>query len=162
MPAQAPLPRLQPRAWSWLLLGTLVAGSFDLVFASAFWWLKASVALPRIGQSIAAGLLGPDSYRGGATTAALGFALHYAIMLAMVMAYAAAVPRSHRLQSSPWKFGAIYGVVLYIMMNYIVVPLSAAGPGPKDALWIGLSIAAHMAVGVMCAWFSQHALKPMG
>jgi hypothetical protein len=29
-------------------------------------------------------------------------------------------------------------------MNYVVVPLSAAGPGSKDPLWVTLSIAVHM------------------
>ena len=42
-----------------------------------------------------------------------------------------------------WLCGALYGLVLYVMMNCIVVPLSAAGPGSKDPLWIALSIVAH-------------------
>ena len=43
-------------------------------------------------------------------------------------------------------------------MNYIVVPLSAAGRGSKDPLWITLSIAVHMVlIGVPIALFTRRA-----
>ena len=43
-------------------------------------------------------------------------------------------------------------------MNYIVVPLSAAGPGSKDPLWIALSIAVHVVlIGVPIALFTRRA-----
>jgi hypothetical protein len=46
-------------------------------------------------------------------------------------------------------------------MNYVVVPLSAAGSGSKDALWITLSIAVHMfLIGVPIALFTRRALAP--
>ncbi|MGH6693540.1 MAG: hypothetical protein ACREF4_22970 [Gammaproteobacteria bacterium] len=44
-------------------------------------------------------------------------------------------------------------------MNYVVVPLSAARPGSKDPLWIGLSSAVHMVfVGIPCAVFARRAI----
>jgi hypothetical protein len=37
-------------------------------------------------------------------------------------------------------------------MNYVVVPLSAAGPGSKDPLWITLSVAVHaLLIGIPIA-----------
>ena len=43
-------------------------------------------------------------------------------------------------------------------MNYVVVPLSAAGPGSKDPLWIGLSVAVHvLLIGVPIALFARRA-----
>ena len=48
------------------------------------------------------------------------------------------------LWQRPVACGVAYGLVLYAVMNYVVVPLSAAeGGGSKDPLWIGLSIAVH-------------------
>jgi hypothetical protein len=64
------------RPWTYVLLGGLVAGALDISYAWAFWALKAGVPAMRIFQSVAKGLLGPASYRGGATTAALGLLLH--------------------------------------------------------------------------------------
>jgi hypothetical protein len=44
-------------------------------------------------------------------------------------------------------------------MNYVVVPLSAAGPSSKDPLWVALSIVVHMVlIGVPCAVFAQRAV----
>jgi hypothetical protein len=60
-----------------VVAGGLVAGAFDIVYACAFWWWKAGEPPPRIFQSVAAGLLGPASFEGGAATAALGLGLHF-------------------------------------------------------------------------------------
>lgn len=49
-------------------------------------------------------------------------------------------------------------LLLYVVMNYIIVPLSAAGPGSKDPLWIALSIAVHaLLIGVPIALFTRRA-----
>jgi len=43
-------------------------------------------------------------------------------------------------------------------MNYVVVPLSAAGPGSKDPIWVTLSIAVHaLLIGVPIALFARRA-----
>jgi len=43
-------------------------------------------------------------------------------------------------------------------MNYVVVPLSAAGPGSKDPLWVTLSIAVRaLLIGVPIALFARRA-----
>jgi len=69
----------QSRTLLVVLLGGLVAGTFDIKYACVFWKLKAGVAAERIFQSVAKGLLGPASFRGGAATGALGLFLHYFI-----------------------------------------------------------------------------------
>ena len=58
--------------------------------------------------------------------------------------------------------GAAYGLLLYVIMNYIVVPLSAAGHGgAKDPLWVGLSIVVHaVLIGIPIALFTRRALRP--
>jgi hypothetical protein len=49
------------------------------------------------------------------------------------------------LWQRPVLCGAGYGLILYGVMNYVVVPLSRAGHGgAKDPLWVGLSIVVHM------------------
>jgi len=62
------------------------------------------------------------------------------------------------LRQRPVLCGAAYGLLLYGVMNYIVVPLSAAGPGSKDPLWITLSIAAHvLLIGIPIALLARRA-----
>ena len=45
-------------------------------------------------------------------------------------------------------------------MNFVVVPLSAAPGGSKDALWVALSIAVHVLfIGIPIDGFSRLALQ---
>ena len=81
----------------------------------------------RILQSVAAGFLGKASFEGGTATAALGLALHFFIALSMAFAYFAASKQWPVLYQRQWICGIAYGLLLYLIMNFIVVPLSAAG-----------------------------------
>ena len=137
-----------------VLAGGLVAGTFDIVYACVFWALKRNVPAQRILQSVAAGLLGKASFQGGGRTAALGLALHYLIALSMSAVYYLLARRWSLLWQRPLLFGAGYGLLLYMVMNYVVVPLSAALPGSKDPLWVALSIAVHvLLIGIPIAIF---------
>ena len=127
-----------------MLAGGLIAGTLDIAFACVFWAVKANVPARRILQSVAAGLLGPASFEGGAGTAALGLALHYSIATSMAAAYFVTARRWTPLVERPLLCGTIYGLMLYGVMNLVVVPLSAAGAGAKDPLWIALGVAAHV------------------
>lgn len=143
-----------------VLAGGLVAGTLDIAYACLFWAVKSGVPAPRVLQSVAAGLLGPASFQGGRATAALGLGLHFFIALSMSVAYYLAARRWPLLGRRPVVYGAAYGLVLYAVMNYVVVPLSAAGRGSKDPLWIVLSIVAHMVlVGIPVAVCTGRALR---
>ena len=148
--------RLQPFAY--VLFGGLIAGSLDILYAGMFWAVKAGVPAQRILQSVAAGLLGPASFQGGAATAALGLVLHYLIATTMSVTYFLAASRYPALHRRPVLSGAAYGLLLYGIMNYVVVPLSAAGRGSRDPLWVALSVVVHMlCVGVPIALAARRA-----
>lgn len=141
-----------------MLIGGISLGSLDLLFAVLF-WASADVTLARILQSIAAGVLGKASYGGGATTAWLGAGLHYFIATMMVTVYYLVARRYRCLVRRPVAFGLPYGLTLYGAMNFVVLPLSAAGmPKFDDAAWVFSSIAMHAALGVICAVFARWAL----
>lgn len=153
------VPTRRIQRWAFVLAGGLVAGTLDIIYACIFWALKSDVPAQRILQSIAAGVLGKASFEGGAATAALGLALHYFIALSMALAYFLVARRWAPLWQRPFLYGAAYGLLLYLIMNYVVVPLSAAGPGSKDPLWIVLTISVHaLLIGIPIALFVQHAM----
>ena len=148
----------QKHAFKFVLAGGLVAGTLDIAYACLFWAIKSDVPAERILQSVAAGLLGPAAFNGGATTAALGLVLHYFIAVSMSVVYYLVARRWAVLWQWPILCGAAYGLLLYAIMNYVVVPLSAAGPGSKDPLWVGLTIAVHaLLIGVPIALFTRRA-----
>jgi len=134
----------QAQAIGYVLAGGLVAGTLDIAYACVFWGLKAGTSPERIFQSVAAGILGRDSFKGGVATAALGLFLHYFIATVMSVTYFLVARHWTTLRERPIACGAAYGLVLYGVMNYVVLPLSAAGGGSGPALWIALSIIVHM------------------
>ena len=144
-----------------VLTGGLVAGTLDITYAWAFWALKAGVSAQRVFQSVARGLLGPASFEGGAATAALGLFMHYFIATAMSVTYYLVARRWPALRERPLVCGAAYGLMLYAVMNYVVVPLSAArGGGSGGALWVTLSVVVHvLLIGVPIALFTGRAYE---
>jgi len=156
--ATIPPRRTYPLAY--VLAGGLVAGTLDIVFAASFWGLKADVPGQRILQSVASGLLGPAAFEGGLQTASLGLTLHYVIALFMALAWYVVAQRWRMARELPVRAGAIYGAFLYLAMTLVVVPLSAAQPGPLDPVWIGLNLAVHMLlIGIPIALFVRLGLE---
>jgi hypothetical protein len=147
--------------WIYIVTGGVVAGTLDIAFACLFWAVKAGVPAQRIFQSVAAGLLGDASFEGGAATAALGLVLHYFIATSMSVAFYLVATRRPALVGRPVAYGIAYGLLLYVIMNYIIVPLSAVGGGgSKDPLWIALGIAVHaLLIGVPIALCASRALQ---
>jgi hypothetical protein len=144
--------------WPPVLAGGILAGALDIVYACLFWAVKADLPPTRIFQSVAAGLLGEASFRGGAATAALGLILHFFNACTMALAYYLAARRWPVLVRRPVALGIAYGLLLYVVMNYIVVPLSAARAGSRDPTWIALTVAAHaFLVGLPIALFARRA-----
>jgi uncharacterized membrane protein YagU involved in acid resistance len=147
--------------WPPVIAGGLLAGAMDMLYACLFWAAKADVAPTRIFQSVAAGLLGEASYEGGAATAALGLLLHFFIACSMAVTYYLVARRWPLLVRRPVPLGIAYGLLLYVIMNHVVVPLSAAGGGSQDPTWIALTIVVHaVLIGLPIAWFASRAVAP--
>lgn len=111
-----------------LLVGTLAVGILDGLDAVVFFGLR-GVAPVRIFQSIASGLLGRAAFSGGWMTAILGGTLHFFIAFCVVGVFLAASRRLTFLVRRPIVWGILYGVGVYLVMNRIVIPLSAAASG---------------------------------
>jgi hypothetical protein len=147
----------------YVLLGGLVAGTFDITYACTFWYLKRGLLPTRVLQSVASGVLGDASFTGGGRTAVLGLVLHYCIATSMAVTYFLFARRWSDLWQKPWVYGPLYGVLLYGIMNYIVVPLSAANPGSRNLTWVLLSIVVHaFLIGTPCALFARRAIQAAG
>lgn len=128
-----------------ILLGGLVAGLLDISYAFLLWGLR-GVPPVRILQSVAGGLLGADTYEGGTGTAVLGAALHLLIACLIAAVYVLASRRLPDLARRPALWGPLYGIGAYLVMNYVVVPLSAfprRGGTPAPVVWI-TGVLAHM------------------
>ncbi len=116
--------------WRAFLWGTLAVGVLDIADAFIFFGLRSGAEPMRILQAIAAGAIGRDSaIAGGWATATLGLALHFTIAAIIVALYMGVASRITELAKRPWMYGPVYGVMAYGVMNWVVLPLSAAGGG---------------------------------
>ena len=114
-----------------------MGGLLDALYATVLWGFILGDNPAGVWQSVAAGLLGKASYEGGNATAVLGLALHFFIAFVMALVYVRAARRLPILIQRPLLMGVAYGFVLYLVMNFVVVPLSAIGfhaPSLKGAI----------------------------
>ena len=129
-----------------ILVGGLIAGGLDMTYAFILWWLRAQVTPMQILQSVATGLLGKASYDGGAGTAILGAFLHFFNALVIAAIFVGASRIWPVLARRATLFGPLYGIGVYLVMNYVVLPLSAFPPRtkpPAPVVWI-TGVLAHM------------------
>ncbi len=108
-------------------LGGSIAGLLDAIYATVLWGFVLGNGITGVWQSVASGLLGLNAHTGGKSTAALGQLLHFFIAFVMALVYVRAGRRLPVLIAQPALMGALYGLVLFVVMNFIVVPLSALG-----------------------------------
>ena len=109
-------------------MSCLIAGTLDISDTLIFYGLR-GVSPVRILQGIAVGILGRVSFTQGMRSALLGLLLHFFIATIWATIYIFA-SRRLPLSRHPFLSGSLYGLVVYIVMNYVVVPLSKIGPRP--------------------------------
>jgi uncharacterized membrane protein YagU involved in acid resistance len=113
--------------------GGLACGVLDITQAMVAWHFEAGAKPIRILQSIAAGLLGRDAFSGGMKTAALGAVLHFLIAFTAAGVYYAASRWFAFLTQHAVIAGMLYGEMVWLFMNFVVIPLSATPRPPWNA-----------------------------
>ena len=142
--ATAAPPSERPRAARAILWGGLLAGLGDITFAFVVSGLN-GVGPVRVLQSVAGGLLGRAAREGGLATAALGGALHFFIAFVAAAGYWLASRKLDVLVRRPVVCGLLYGAAVYVVMYFVVLPLSAIYfPLSRAPSSILLNSAGHM------------------
>jgi hypothetical protein len=101
-----------------VLVGGTIAGALDLTSAfMTFGW-----GVPR---GIASGLLGAKALHGGLATWVLGVVLHFSIAFTAALVYCVSSWKLGFLTDHFFVCGLFYGIAVFLVMNLIVLPLSA-------------------------------------
>jgi hypothetical protein len=120
----SPLTTERSRAFPAILWATLIAGILDISSAFILAYPK-SVAPNQVLQGVAAGLVGRESaVKGGLATAGLGLAIHFFIAFVVATVFYMASRKLVYLTRHPIISGLLYGVVVYGVMYWIVMPLA--------------------------------------
>ncbi len=146
---------MQPRnteVLSAIILGGLIAGTIDIGAAS----LISGRSLAFIMQAIAGGLLGKASFAGGSATVILGAVLQELMGVLIAAIYVVALKSVSGLLRRWISSGLVYGVIVFFVMNYIVVPLSAWKAAPHfTPLKFAANMAAMLLFGLIVAFFAR-------
>jgi hypothetical protein len=140
-----------------IALATLVAGTLDILYAvilALYFGREPGNVL----RYVASGPF-PSATEWGTAGAVLGLVVHFTLMAIMATVFVFAARRYPDLLHSPLKWGVIYGLVTYAVMNWIVVPLRFDAPLPPKPLSIATQLFAHIVlVGLPIAWVAAKTL----
>jgi hypothetical protein len=125
-PDGTPAGTKRSRAITAIVVGGVAAGVLDISSAIGA-WLPRGVSPVRILQSVAAGVYGAEARRGGWKTALVGLGLHFLIAFTAAALFYLASRKLRFMTARPVIAGFIYGELVYLFMNFVVVPLSAIG-----------------------------------
>lgn len=146
-----------------ILLGGLIAGTLDLIAAFVSAWLRSGVTPLRVSQSIASGAIGPPAFTGGYKTAVLGVAFHFLIATTATAVFYLASRKLRFLIKWPVPMGLLYGVLVYLFMNFVVLPRSAITPARVPPTLSARAIQAliimfcvGLPIALIVRWFSKH------
>ena len=140
------------------LIATLLCGTLDILLAVILSTIygKGPAAMLR---GVASGPI-PGATEWGAAGSALGLATHFTLMAIIVVVFMTAARERPSLLDRPWVSGLIYGLITYVVMNLIVVPLRFGSPLPPPTRAIVTQLFAHIVlVGWPTAFIARRYLR---
>jgi uncharacterized membrane protein YagU involved in acid resistance len=142
---------------AWVLAGGLLAGAGDLTFAFLFYGPSGATPV-RILQFIASGVLGQGSFQMGLESAALGAFLHFFISVSAATVYYLVSLRFSFLTRRVLIIGAIFGILMFLTMRFVIVPLSAVKSGPMKLRSVIGELCSHVFLfGIPIAYAASRA-----
>jgi hypothetical protein len=141
----------------------LLVGTLDLLAASVQFYIKTGKDPLPVLKYIASGVFGAAASSGGTMMAVWGLLLHYFIALSFTFLFFLLVKQFHSLLKYPVPAGIVYGVFIWSVMRFIVLPLSHVKMGPlvlKDAAIAAAILVA--CIGLPLAFLAKRILKKYG
>jgi hypothetical protein len=135
---------------AWLVVGTL-----DLTSATIQTLLMGGNPM-RMLQAISSGIAGQEAFGGGIKYSLLGIFLHYFIAFCWTLLFFLLFPKIRGLSNHKLLTGIVYGLIVWLVMNRVVVPLSRIPARPfnlRNAL-IGLGILI-VAIGIPLSYMAS-------
>jgi hypothetical protein len=140
-----------------ILIATAVSGTLDILLAIIL-TLIFGREVDNMLRYVASGPF-PSAKGWGYAGVALGLAVHFTLMAIMATIFVLAARRIPDMLASPLKWGIIYGLITYVAMNWIIVPLRFDTPLPPKPLSIATQLFAHIVlVGIPFALITARTL----
>ena len=119
------------------VIGGLITGALHLIVqvGIVFGLLLKSPFISSL-QFVASGAMGNAAYTGGLATALLGLVLELLMTIIIAGIFVVGVDRIPVLRQHVIPGSLLYGFGVFVVMNSIVLPLSAAPPLPVPPMWL--------------------------
>ena len=137
---------------------TLVAGTLDILFAAILTLVRGGEPANML-RTVASGPF-PAATEWGAAGAWFGLATHFTLMAIMAAVFVLIAKSRPDLTAKPIQWGVIYGLITYVVMNLIVVPLRFPAAWPPKPIGIATQLFAHIVlVGIPIALIAARRLR---
>ena len=127
-----------------ILWSGLVAGVLDAIAGVIVYFIFFGFNPIQVLQFIGAGVHGPGAIGGGFLMAVAGTFYHFVIAYAVAILYFYLFPKVKLLRTNVALMGLIYGLVIWLVMNLVVLPKSNIPKGPFDINLAIVGIIWHM------------------
>jgi uncharacterized membrane protein YagU involved in acid resistance len=134
-----------------ILYGGLVAGTLDIGAAAMIYRLNPLIIL----RAIASGLLGAAAFHGGLPVSLLGLALQWTMSLLIAAIFVVAARHMAWMRLRWIAAGLAYGVLVFVTMEFVVVPLSAAAKPRFTVASLLENVLAMLLFGLIVAFFAR-------
>ena len=123
------------------VIGGLIIGMLHLIIqvGIVFGLLLKSPYISSL-QFVASGAMGNAAYTGGLATALLGLVLELLMTIIIAGIFVVSADRIPLLRNHVILGSLLYGFGVFIVMNFIVLPLSGAPPLPAPPMWLFIEI----------------------
>ncbi|MBD2769764.1 hypothetical protein IC235_17885 [Hymenobacter sp. BT664] len=164
-----PTSRPNRRPWAWSAGATgLLAGTLDITAACLQFVVVTHKSPANVLRFVASGLFGQAALTGGAGMALVGLGLHYLIAIVFAVVFYWLYSRLPLLWKLPSAVpGVIYGEVVGLIMNWVVVPSSHVPRQPYNPASGPMSLSIVLCIGLPIAvraarYYSPDRLRPAG
>jgi hypothetical protein len=141
-----------------IVVATFVCGTLDILLAVVLTLMRGREPAAML-RFVASGPF-PAATGWGAAGSILGLMVHFALMGIMVAWFVIAARNVPALTDKPWLAGLIYGLITYVVMNLIVVPLRFPAAWPPAPLSVATQLFVHVVlVGWPTAFITRRYLR---
>lgn len=112
-----------------VLRSAFIVGCLDAIAASVYSYALSGATPDRVFRYVASGIYGQSAFTGGLAIAAMGLLFHFIVATGWTALFYFCFPRFGFASFNKLTIGVAYGIFIWLMMNFIVVPLSNV-PGP--------------------------------
>jgi hypothetical protein len=117
-----------------IIIMGLIVGTLDILSAIVDYYIATGKGPATIFKYIASAILDKQAFSGGTGIIVLGLLLHYLIAFLFTILFVALYRNIKFMSGNKLIVGVLYGILIGVIMNFIVVPLSLTPKMPYQGL----------------------------